>query len=67
MPETSIVDNRDDNTLLARLVKLAGGGRIHRLPDWVFALPQKCLDAKGLECEPWEKEIDERVAALYGL
>ncbi|OUL27441.1 TaqI-like C-terminal specificity domain-containing protein [Nostoc sp. 106C] len=33
----------------------------------ISKLVQKCLDAKGLECEAWEKEIDERVAALYGL
>ena len=33
----------------------------------VGALAQKCLDAKGVGCEAWEKEIDERVAALYGL
>jgi hypothetical protein len=31
------------------------------------ALAQKCLDARGVGCEAWEKEIDERVAALYGL
>jgi len=30
-------------------------------------LVQKCLDAKGEGCEEWEKEIDERIAALYGL
>lgn len=30
-------------------------------------LVQKCLDAKGIGCEEWEREIDERVAALYGL
>ena len=28
---------------------------------------QKCLDAQGVECEEREREIDERVAALYGL
>ncbi|MEQ9370692.1 MAG: TaqI-like C-terminal specificity domain-containing protein [Coleofasciculus chthonoplastes F3-SA18-01] len=33
----------------------------------ISALVQKCLDAKGMNCEKWEKEIDERVAALYGL
>ncbi|EDX75622.1 hypothetical protein MC7420_6277 [Coleofasciculus chthonoplastes PCC 7420] len=33
----------------------------------ISALVQKCLDAKGMNCEEWEKEIDERVAALYGL
>nr|WP_229551112.1 TaqI-like C-terminal specificity domain-containing protein [Nostoc sp. CHAB 5836] len=33
----------------------------------ISKLVQKCLDAKGVECEAWEKEIDERVAALYGL
>lgn len=30
-------------------------------------LVQKCLDAKGVNCEVWEKEIGDRVAALYGL
>ncbi len=30
-------------------------------------LVQKCLDAKGVGCEAWEKEISDRVAALYGL
>ncbi len=30
-------------------------------------LAQKCLDAKGVACEAWEKEINERVEALYGL
>ena len=33
----------------------------------IAALAQKCLDAKGVGCEEWEREIDERVAALYGL
>lgn len=33
----------------------------------ISKLVQKCLDAKGVNCEAWEKEIDERVAALYGL
>lgn len=33
----------------------------------ISQLVQKCLDAKGVNCETWEKEIDERVAALYGL
>lgn len=33
----------------------------------ISKLVQKCLDAKGVDCEAWEKEIDERVAALYGL
>ncbi|MDF0553298.1 DNA methyltransferase [Kamptonema sp. UHCC 0994] len=33
----------------------------------ISELVQKCLDAKGVNCEQWEKEIDERVAALYGL
>jgi len=33
----------------------------------IAALAQKCLDAKGVACEAWENEIDERVAALYGL
>jgi len=33
----------------------------------ISALSQKCLDAQGIGCLAWEKEIDERVAALYGL
>ena len=33
----------------------------------IAALVQKCLDAKGVGCEKWEAEINERVAALYGL
>lgn len=33
----------------------------------ISKLVQKCLDAKGVNCEAWEKEIDERVAALYDL
>lgn len=35
--------------------------------DAIAELVQKCLDAKGVGCEEWEAEIDERVAALYGL
>jgi type I restriction-modification system DNA methylase subunit len=33
----------------------------------ISKLVQKCLYAKGVDCEAWEKEIDERIAALYGL
>ncbi len=33
----------------------------------ISQLVQKCLDAKGVNCEAWEKEISDRVAALYGL
>lgn len=33
----------------------------------IFKLVQKCLDAKGVGCEEWESEIDDHVAALYGL
>lgn len=33
----------------------------------ISKLVQKCLDAKGVDCEAWEKEINDRVAALYGL
>ena len=29
-------------------------------------LMHKCLDAKGVDCAEWEREIDERVAGLYG-
>ncbi len=35
--------------------------------ETISQLVQKCLDAKGVDCEAWEKEIDNRVAALYGL
>jgi len=35
--------------------------------ETISKLVQKCLDAKGIGCEEWEKEIDDRVAALYGL
>lgn len=35
--------------------------------DAIAELVQKCLDARGVGCEEWEAEIDERVAALYGL
>ncbi len=35
--------------------------------DAIASLVQKCLDAKGVGCEEWEREIDERVAKLYGL
>jgi len=30
-------------------------------------LVQHCLDAKGENCEEWEREIDERVSTLYGI
>ena len=33
----------------------------------IASLVQKCLDAKGVGCEEWEAEIDERVMSLYGL
>ena len=33
----------------------------------IASLVQKCIDAKGVECEAWEQEIDEMVAVLYGL
>lgn len=33
----------------------------------ISKLVQKCLDAKGIGCEAWEKEIDDHVTALYGL
>jgi len=33
----------------------------------ISELVQKCLNAKGIGCEPWEREINERVAALYGV
>jgi hypothetical protein len=33
----------------------------------ISSLVQKCLEAKGEGCEEYEREIDERVATLYGL
>ncbi len=30
-------------------------------------LVQHCLDAKGVGCESWEQEIDQRIEGLYGL
>lgn len=33
----------------------------------IAELVQNCLDARGMGCEAWEKEIDDHVAALYGL
>jgi len=33
----------------------------------ISALVEKCLEAKGVGCEEYEREIDERVAKLYGL
>nr|WP_200892364.1 Eco57I restriction-modification methylase domain-containing protein [Aliterella atlantica] len=33
----------------------------------ISKLVQKCLNAKGVGCEAWEKEIDDRVTTLYGL
>jgi len=33
----------------------------------IAGLVRKCLDAKGVNCEKWEHEIDARVAALYGI
>ena len=29
-------------------------------------LVDKCLEAKGSDCEEWEAEVDQRVSALYG-
>lgn len=33
----------------------------------IIDLVQHCLDAQGVDCGEWEREIDARVAALYGL
>ncbi len=33
----------------------------------IAALVEKCLGAKGVGCEEWEREIDGRAARLYGL
>lgn len=33
----------------------------------ISQLAQNCIDAKGINCEKWEQEIDEMVAGLYGL
>lgn len=33
----------------------------------IESLAKKCRDARGVDCEKWENEINERAAALYGL
>ncbi len=33
----------------------------------IEGLVEECLAAKGVDCEEYEREIDERVAVLYGL
>jgi len=33
----------------------------------IASLACKCISSKGENCETWEREIDERVSALYGL
>lgn len=33
----------------------------------IAALVRKCLDSEGIGCEGWEREIDRRVAMLYGI
>jgi type I restriction-modification system DNA methylase subunit len=33
----------------------------------IAALAQRCIDAKGVGCEEWEQEIEERVVTLYGI
>jgi hypothetical protein len=35
--------------------------------DTIAELVRKCLDVKGVGCEEWEREIEERVATLYRL
>lgn len=30
-------------------------------------LAKRCIEARGIDCGAWEREIDERVAALYGV
>ena len=39
-----------------------GSGR-----EEISSLVEKCLEAKGVGCEEYERKIDRRVAALYGL
>ncbi len=33
----------------------------------IAELARKCLEAEGVNCEEWDREIDQRVMALYGL
>jgi hypothetical protein len=47
------------------LLPIPEGGDTSRGP--IIALVQNCLLNKGVDCRAREKEIDERVAALYGL
>ncbi|MDJ0649196.1 MAG: hypothetical protein QNJ60_10870 [Xenococcaceae cyanobacterium MO_188.B19] len=35
--------------------------------ETISKLVQKCLDAKSVDCEAWEKEIDERRCALWAV
>jgi hypothetical protein len=60
-----------------------GGGRLRFIRQFVNILPiprastgdraeiarlaQRCSDLRGVGCEAWEQEIDERVARLYGV
>jgi hypothetical protein len=34
--------------------------------DAIAKLVRKCLDARGVGCEKWEKEIEDRVLSLFG-
>ena len=79
----AILNSRAVEDLLRDMTTLARGGYLRFLTQYlktipipdasaadrlaIAALAQKCLDARGVGCEAWEKEIDERVAALYGL
>jgi hypothetical protein len=35
----------------------------HRLSE----LARRCTEEEGSDCESWERQIDEEVAALYGI
>ncbi|MBW4570169.1 MAG: hypothetical protein KME31_19700 [Tolypothrix carrinoi HA7290-LM1] len=58
-------------TLIPLFVETFGAERLDNAStterETISKLVQKCLDAKGVNCEAWEKEISDRVASLYGL
>jgi hypothetical protein len=79
----AVLNSKAVECFLKETTALARGGYLRFLTQYFKTLPipdasaadraaiatlaQKCLDAKGVNCQAWEKEIDERVAALYGI
>ena len=61
------VEHRDEDTWGYHLLEASEQGLnpFNYLSQWEEKL--KKLSDKGVDCEAWEKKIDDRVAALYGL